>query len=288
MRVTKAVTTKVDHVQVPGASLYYEVRGSGPALLMIPGGPTDANAFEPIAPRLADWYTVVTYDPRGLSRSSLDAQPDDRRMIEMMGNDASHLLAAIARDPAFVFGNSGGALIGLELAARHPEQVHTLVAHEPPLVSLFSDEERARAQAAMQEAYDTYQTSGVGPAMQKFLTAAGLNGEQRPAQSGSQGEPSPEMLEAVAHMQQNLELFFGHYLLAATAYEPDLSALKAGSPRIVAAVGETTQGQLARRGAVLLAKRLGIDVVIFPCDHGGFSTSPVEFAETLHKVIGGG
>jgi hypothetical protein len=121
--------------------------------------------------------------------------------------------------------------------------------------------------------------------MQKFLTAAGLNGEQRPAQSGSQGEPSPEVLEAMAHMQRNLEFFLGHYLLAAIAYEPDLSALKAGSPRIVAAVGETAQGQLAHRGAVVLAKRLGIDVVVFPGDHGGFSTLPVEFAETLHKVI---
>jgi pimeloyl-ACP methyl ester carboxylesterase len=288
MKATKAVTTKVDHLQVPGASLYYEVRGSGPLLLMIPGGPIDATAFEPTAPRLADWYTVVTYDPRGLSRSSLDARPDDGRMIEIMGDDASHLLPAIAHEPAFVFGNSGGALIGLELAARHPGQVHTLVAHEPPLVSLFSDRERARAQTAMQEAYDTYQTSGVGPAMQKFLVAAGLNAEPQPAQSGSQGVPSPEVAEAMVQMQRNLEFFLGHYLLATTAYEPDIATLKAGSPRIVAAVGETTQGQLAHRGALVLAQRLGTDVVIFPGDHGGFSTRPLEFAETLRRVVGGG
>jgi pimeloyl-ACP methyl ester carboxylesterase len=288
MKATKALTTKVHHLQVPGASLYYEVRGSGPVLLMIPGGPVDATAFEPIARRLADWYTVVTYDPRGLSRSSLDARPDDRRMVEIMSDDASHLLATIAREPAFVFGNSGGALIGLELAARHAEQVHTLVAHEPPLVSLFSDRERACAQAAMQEAYDTYQTSGVGPAMQKFLVAAGLHGERRPTQSGSQGEPSPGVLEAMAHMQRNLEFFLGHYLLAAIAYEPDISALKAGSPRIVAAVGETTRGQLAHHGAVVLAQRLGTEVIVFPGDHGGVSTFPVEFAEKLRKVIGGG
>jgi hypothetical protein len=166
--------------------------------------------------------------------------------------------------------------------------VHTLVAHEPPLVSLFSDTERARARAAMQEAYDTYQTSGVGPAMQKFLVAAGLNAEPQPAQSGSQGEPSPGVLEAMAHMQRNLEFFLGHYLLAAIAYEPDISALKAGSPRIVAAVGETTQGQLAHRGAVALAQRLGTEVVVFPGDHGGFSAFPVEFAEKLRRVIEAG
>jgi pimeloyl-ACP methyl ester carboxylesterase len=288
MKATKALTTKVHHLQVPGASLYYEVRGSGPVLLMIPGGPVDATAFEPIAPRLADWYTVVTYDPRGLSRSSLDARPDDRHIVEIMSDDASHLLAAIAREPAFVFGNSSGALIGLQLAARHPGQVHTLVAHEPPLVSLFSDTERARARAAMQEAYDTYQTSGVGPAMQKFLVAAGLNAEPQPAQSGSQGVPSPEVAEAMVQMQRNLEFFLGHYLLAATAYEPDIATLKACSPRTVAAVGETTRGQLAHRGAFALAQRLGIEVVVFPGDHGGFSAFPVEFAEKLRRVIEAG
>jgi hypothetical protein len=89
-------------------------------------------------------------------------------------------------------------------------------------------------------------------------------------------------------MQRNLEFFLGHYLLAAIAYEPDISALKAGSPRIVAAVGETTRGQLAHHGAVVLAQRLGTEVIVFPGDHGGVSTFPVEFAEKLRKVIGGG
>src|SRR5690349_17678061 len=108
-------STKEDHLKVPGASLYYQIQGSGPVLLMIPGGPTDANIFAGIAPRLSDRYTVVTYDPRGLSRSKLDVLPEDQRIVEIFADDAHRLLAAVRSEPAFVFGNSGGALLGLAL-----------------------------------------------------------------------------------------------------------------------------------------------------------------------------
>jgi hypothetical protein len=59
--------TKVDTVRVAGASLYYEVRGSGPVLLMIGAGAADAASFNGIAAHLADQYTVVSYDRRGES-----------------------------------------------------------------------------------------------------------------------------------------------------------------------------------------------------------------------------
>ena len=61
--------SRIDTLKVPGATLHYEVRGTGPVLLLIPGGPADAGAFGPIRAGLSDRYTGVTYDPRGLSRS---------------------------------------------------------------------------------------------------------------------------------------------------------------------------------------------------------------------------
>src|SRR5260370_37584910 len=79
---------------------------------MIPGGPADATAFAGIARRLSDSYTVVTYDPRGLSRSQLDVVPEDQRIVETMADDAHRLLAAVGSEPAFVFANSGGVLLG--------------------------------------------------------------------------------------------------------------------------------------------------------------------------------
>ena len=126
-------------LQVPGATLYYEREGTGPVLLMIPGGPADAGAFAALAEYLTDRYTVVPYDPRGNSRSVPDDRSKDRD-IDVHGDDAAALIDAVAGDPAYVLGSSGGAQIGLNLAARHPDRVHTLVAHEPPCAKLLPPE----------------------------------------------------------------------------------------------------------------------------------------------------
>jgi pimeloyl-ACP methyl ester carboxylesterase len=112
------VTTKT--LKVPGATLHYEMSGSGPVLLCIPGGPTDAGMFSDLAERLADRYTVVCYDPRGHSRSPLDGEPEDIGPVQH-ADDAAALLAAVTDEPAYVYGSSGGGTIGLELLARHPD-----------------------------------------------------------------------------------------------------------------------------------------------------------------------
>src|SRR5258708_38376989 len=110
-------------LKVPGARIYYEVRGSGPVLLMMPGGPAAAGVFHRIAGHLASEYTVVTYDPRGLSHSPLDGPIQDERIVQTAADDAHRLLEATTKEPAFVFASSGGAGIALQLADRHPEQI---------------------------------------------------------------------------------------------------------------------------------------------------------------------
>src|SRR5436305_9890562 len=145
-------------LKVPGASLYYEIRGSGPVLLCITGGPTDAGMFTDLAGRLADRYTVVSYDQRGHSRSALESEPEDVA-VALEADDAAEILAGVGDEPAYVYGNSGGATIGLELVARHPELVRTLVAHEAPIMELLPDAERWRATFA--DISETYQTDGV-------------------------------------------------------------------------------------------------------------------------------
>src|SRR5207253_4315948 len=133
-------------------------------------------------------YTVVTYDPRGLSHSTLDVPVQDDRIVEIFADDAHRLLTATAKEPAFVFASSGGAVIALELAARHPEQVRTVVSHEPPAPALLPDP--ARERAAMEEIPETYRAAGIGPAMQKFMVHTRVRGGPPPP---PQGEPTPEM-----------------------------------------------------------------------------------------------
>ncbi|WP_370023837.1 alpha/beta fold hydrolase [Planotetraspora sp. GP83] len=270
-------------LKVPGATLYYEVRGSGPVLLMIPGGPTDASVFAGLSDALADRYTTVAYDPRGNSRSVLDGPPEDQR-LDVHGDDAHHLLAAVTSEPAYVLGSSGGAQIGLDLAARHPERVRTLVAHEPPAVELLPD--AARHRALMREVYDTYRKEGVGPAMRKFEEGIGMGGEDDEVPPPM--DPGAEMPEDMARIIANLEFFIAHGARPLSGYVPDVAALRSGSTRVVVGVGEASAGQLAHRTALALAERLGTDPVTFPGDHAGYGSHPAAFAETLHKVLSGG
>src|SRR2546425_8960710 len=114
--MSRPITARAEILKVPGASIYYEVRGSGPVLLMMPGGPADAGAFRRIAGYLEPDYTVVIYDPRGLSHSTLDAPVNDQRIVQIFADDAHRLLTATAKEPAFVLGSSGGSVTALEPA----------------------------------------------------------------------------------------------------------------------------------------------------------------------------
>jgi pimeloyl-ACP methyl ester carboxylesterase len=279
-RMSTPATVKTATLRVPGAIIYYEVRGSGPVLLMMPGGPADAGAFRRIAGYLESDYTVVTYDPRGISHSTLDAPVNDVRIVQIFADDAHRLLSATGKEPAVVFASSGGATIALELAARHPEQIRTLVAHEPPSPVLLRDPARARAD--MEEIVQTYESAGIGPAMQKFMVQAGIRSGPPPPPPG---EPTPEMREAMAQMQRNMDFWLGHYFRAIAEYEPDFDALKSGSSRIVPGVGKESQGELANEGGLGLAKRLGTEAVVFPGAHGGFDTNAPEFAVKLREVL---
>ncbi len=266
---------------VPGASLYYEVSGSGPTLLLIPGGPVDADGWAPILGFLEERYSVVRYDPRGISRSRLE--DPETVSVETHADDAARLLQAIGGEPAFVLGHSGGGVIGLALVERYPELVETYVAHEPPLVELLPEDDPRRT--AGKAIYETYQQHGAEAAMAQFMGAAGLDGEEQ----GPPADMSPEALEvvseAMARTEQNLDFFLAHYLLPITSYEPDFAALQEASTRVEVGVGEASVGQETYDTALALAERLGTDAVMFPGDHVGMATHPEAFAEKLRGVF---
>jgi clorobiocin/coumermycin A biosynthesis protein CloN7/CouN7 len=265
-------------LDVPGARLSYERRGSGPLLLMI-GSPMDSSGFAPLAGALADRYTVVTYDPRGIANSSRE-DPTKDVTPDQQADDVHRLLLVLGGGPADVFGSSGGAVVGLALVTGHPEQVRTLVAHEPPVVELLADAAQLRAQ--IEDISDTYRVEGAEKAMQKFMAHAGLGAGPARGVDAPRWEPSPEQ---VARMRATTEHFLAHLLRPTTRYRPDLQALQAASTRIVVAGGASSKGQLANRTAVALADRLGTRVVDFPGDHGGFLALPEQFGRLLDQVL---
>jgi pimeloyl-ACP methyl ester carboxylesterase len=279
--MTQNATIEARTLKVPGATLYYEIRGSGPVLLCITGGPTDAGMFTDLAGRLADRYTVVTYDQRGHSRSTLDGEAEDIP-IALHADDAAAILEAVGWEPAYVYGNSGGGTIGLDLVVRHPRLVHTLVAHETFLIELLPDGARWRSE--FDDIAEIYRTEGVFPAMGRF-GAIVEEGGPKYSEEMQQAPSTPEAEEMMARMSGNFDLFIAHELQSNGGYVPDLDALRNASTRIVSAAGETSGEQAARRSAVALADRLGIAVTYLPGAHGGWGSDPQEFAERLHDVL---
>src|ERR1700712_2643280 len=165
---TLPVTTGT--LRAPGAQLYYEVRGTGQLLVLI-GNPMDANPFTSVAELLATYHTVVTSDPRGINRSPAD-DPTQDVAAEVRAEDLSSLLAHLGTGPAAVFGSSGGAVSALALAVAHPDQVHTVVAHEPPLHQVLAD--RDQHEAAVDDMIATYQRGDIGGAWGRFLADANI------------------------------------------------------------------------------------------------------------------
>ncbi|MQY09080.1 alpha/beta fold hydrolase [Actinomadura macrotermitis] len=268
---------------VDGATLHYQVRGQGPLLLLIPGGTGGAAAFDEIADGLAAEYTVATYDPRGLGRSTLDDPEAEQHVAEHAG-DALRLLDLLSPDrPARVFGTSSGAIAALHLLTARPERVARLVAHEPPVVEVLPDAAEHRALIA--RVRETFRTQGLMPAMAVF--AAGLK------KDGDAAEPKtePELRlppQAAARAEQTmagLPYFVGRIVPSFMSYAPDVRRLGELTDRLVLACGEDSRGELPYRPAALLAERFGTPLLHFPGGHTGLTTHPAEFGERLAEAL---
>jgi pimeloyl-ACP methyl ester carboxylesterase len=263
---------KSDTLRVPGGNLYYEVRGSGPLLLLIHGGGGDARAFNGIASHLASQYTVVAYDRRGLSRSTLD-NPEEEQHVETQSDDAHRLLAALTSEPAYVFGSSGGALIALDLVARHPEQVRTLIAHEPPSHLEPGIKERHEA------IREIYRREGPIAAMQQFLARIGVSYRDR--------EPDAELPGPGERPAENMKFLMEREFAMYERYRLDFAALRSAMARtrIVVAAGAGGRQYIGYEHAVALAEKLSTSVVEFPGHHVGYVSHPRAFAARLGEVL---
>jgi len=289
MTTTAEITTNT--LEAQGAVLTYDVRPADsttePVLLLI-GSPMGAGGFATLASHFTD-RTVVTYDPRGVERS-IKADPATQSTPDQHADDLHRVIAAIGGGPVDLFASSGGAVNALALVAAHPDDVRTLVAHEPPLASILPD--REGAMAFTQAIADTYQRDGFGPAMAQFILAVSHEGPITPEFAGAP-PPDPSMfgLPTADDGNRTDPLLFQN-ITTCTHFQPDFDALRAAPTRIVLAAGVESVGQMAHRGAEAAAERLGSEAVAFPSDHGGFlggeygqAGDPDAFAAKLREVL---
>ncbi|MBO0816691.1 MAG: alpha/beta hydrolase [Actinobacteria bacterium] len=282
---------KTHTLDAPGAVLHYDVRSNDastePVLLLI-GSPMGADGFVTLAGHFAD-RTVVTYDPRGAGRSKRTDGATETK-VEEQADDLHRLIDALGAGPVDIFATSGGAVNALALTAKHPEQIRTLVAHEPPSAQDLPDREPALA--ACEGIRETYLREGFGPGMAKFIA---LVSHQGPIPAGFADQPGPDpamfgfpTVDDGSRDDALLRL----NMPSCPAYRHDFDALRAAPCRIVIGVGAESSQMMAGRGGISVAERLGTPPVTFPGGHDGFlggeyggMGKPDEFAATLREVL---
>ena len=281
---------KTHTLEVPGAVLTYDVREpAAPSQyppLFVFGSPMAASGFAQLVGELDD-RTLITYDPRGAERSRLTA--DGRVTAESHADDLHQIVEATGVGPVDAFGSSGGGAFALAWIVNHPDDVGTLVSHEPPLVTLLED--RDVALRTQDDIVDTYQREGYGPAMAKFIQLV-MHAGPLPPDYLDQPAPDPALFGLPADDDGSRDDPLLSRNLAMPAFEPDLAAVRASPVRIVPAIGAQGEGTMARRGGEALAAALGVDPVVFPGDHGGFAANqwspgndPAAFATKLREVL---
>lgn len=279
-------------LKVPGAVLTYDVRepvtSSEHLPLFIFGSPMAASGFEHLAGYFTD-RTVITYDPRGAERSTVSSR--GTLSGEVHGQDMHAVVEAVGLGPVDAFGSSGGAAFALHWVVAFPGDVRTLIAHEPPLSTLLED--APITARVIEDIVATYQRDGHGPALAKFIQLIMHTGPL-PADYLDRPAPDPAAFGLPTEDDGSRDDPLLSLNLAMPPFEPDLVALRASSVRIVPAVGAKGRGSLAWRGGAALADELGVEPVVFPGDHGGFTVGPMSpendpaaFAGTLRDVLDG-
>ena len=205
-------------------------------------------------------------------------------------DDLHRLIEALDAGPVDVFASSGGAVNALALLERHPEQVRTLVAHEPPLSDLLPDREILAAVA--HDIHETYLSRGTGPAMAKFIQLVMFEG-RLPDDYLDRPEPDPAMFGLPTEDDgDRSDPLLGQNMGTSTTYEPDFDSIIAASTRVVVAAGVESANQMTGRAAAVVADRLGGELTVFPSNHGGFlggeygqRGDPDAFGPKLREVL---
>lgn len=266
-------------LEVAGAVLYYQKRGSGPLLLIAESGEGDADRSADLVDALAEDFTVLTYDRRGLSRSRTTSADASATMSDH-ADDVHHLLKAVADGPVSMLGLSIGAVIGLHLAVRHPEQVELLIAHEPVAPGLLPEMDRARQRHELSSIQSVYVDQGLFAAVPLIRDALGI------VQTPDDAEPglTPQPLDA--QRKRNFDHFIRHDFTAIIEDELNLDSLRQTPVPVVPAAGEQTPPAVYdHRCAIALADLLGTPVQQMPGGHNGNLSHPRAFAERMRTLV---
>ena len=256
---------------VPNGTLYYEVRGSGPLFVLIPGASGEASLYKSVALELSRRFRVVTYDRRGYSRSTYTVMPEYEKRVLMDADDVARLIRHLSPDaPATIFGSSSGAIVALTLLARHSDLIRTLVAHETTAFTLLPDGEQIMA--AMELVYEEFRRVGAQAVMGMLLEVMGTTNDFESERSDPYAPP-------------NLKFWMENEMRQYPRTKIEVELLKERVDQLVLVGGRDGKNLVPYQPNMVLAKRTGSEVIDLPGGHLGYKTHPKEFAAELLMAL---
>lgn len=261
----------IEKVSNEGAEIYSEHRGNGPSLVLIHGAMEDAGFYSSAAQILADKFKVVTYDRRCNSRSSGDRSAD--MSVAQQARDTASIIETIGDGKTIVVGRSGGAIIGLELAATRPELIDFLIVHEPPLIELLQETESRRWRSFVEEVYIKGLHEGLDVAQAEFM------------KSLVNVPFSPYPSDLSERLSGNVDFFFKHELREFIGYVPKIDTIRNNKVGIVTATGIDSNDAYYVQATKALASKLGCNNVEFPGHHDVCFWMPKEFSNAIQSTL---
>jgi pimeloyl-ACP methyl ester carboxylesterase len=256
---------------IEGAEIYCERRGNGPLLLLIHGAMEDAGFYSSAADILAEKFTVVSYDRRCNSRSSGDRSAEMR--VVQQARDAASIINTMGFDKAIVVGRSGGAIIGLELAATRPELIYFLIVHEAPVIELLPESKAQRWRTFVDEIYTKSLREGWQAAQTEFMSSL-INVPDKPYPS-----------DLNERLSGNVDFFFKHEFRAFYKYLPNIESIRNHNVKMVTATGKDSDEAYYVQATRALAAKLGCDNVEFPGHHDVSFWMPEGFADAILSTL---
>jgi pimeloyl-ACP methyl ester carboxylesterase len=116
-------------VETDDVALHVVKGGKGPALYLLPGWPMTWWEYHAVMSRLAERFTVVAVDLRGMGATDKPTLGYDKKT---MAGDIVRVMKALGHDSAHVVGSDIGGMVAYAMAANHPERVLSLTMVDTP------------------------------------------------------------------------------------------------------------------------------------------------------------
>ncbi|MDO4621912.1 MAG: alpha/beta hydrolase [Eubacteriales bacterium] len=256
------------YLEKEDVSLYYEVTGSGEPLILIHGVIVDSELYKAAAELLGRYYTVITFDRRGNSRST--CKGERHFSMDEQIEDVRDLMDHLQIDSAYIFGASAGAVIGQYFLIRYPERVKHLIMFEPAVLGEMA-EEIPEVKQWVDEMMERIGKRKYTTAILKF--AQHIN---------SFDSRSPRRTPEISRREMgNHEYALTQEFPGMLQYHPDRAAFESMRDKITISAGEKSEGTVYYHAAVHIANDLGKEPVYYPGYHNLPYDLPMEFAVNL-------